>query len=55
MAYLAAGALALAGAAHAATIEHWWNITYATANPDGVSSLFDWRWNRECRADGAAV
>jgi iron transport multicopper oxidase len=37
MVYLAAAALAMAGAAHAATIEHWWNITYATANPDGVS------------------
>jgi ABC-type uncharacterized transport system YnjBCD substrate-binding protein len=23
----------------AATLEHWWNISYAEANPDGVSSL----------------
>lgn len=37
MAYLAAGFAALAGVAQAATVEHWWNITYATANPDGVS------------------
>jgi hypothetical protein len=38
MVFMAAAALAFAGAAHAATVEHWWNITYATANPDGVSS-----------------
>ncbi|WWC68213.1 uncharacterized protein I206_102136 [Kwoniella pini CBS 10737] len=24
------------GLARAATIEHWWNITYTTANPDGL-------------------
>ena len=27
---------ALATAANAAIVEHWWNITYATANPDGL-------------------
>lgn len=26
----------LAQAVSAATIEHWWNISYAVANPDGV-------------------
>lgn len=31
----------LAQAVSAATIEHWWNISYAVANPDGVGiSLF---------------
>jgi hypothetical protein len=29
----------LASAVSAATIEQWWNISYATANPDGVSGL----------------
>ncbi|WWD18251.1 hypothetical protein CI109_102701 [Kwoniella shandongensis] len=29
-------ALALVASVQAATIEHWWNITYATANPDGL-------------------
>lgn len=28
--------LAGAGVAHAARVEYWWNITYATANPDGL-------------------
>jgi hypothetical protein len=27
----------LLGVVNAATIEHWWNISYAEANPDGVS------------------
>ncbi|CDH49287.1 fet3 protein [Lichtheimia corymbifera JMRC:FSU:9682] len=32
------GALLLlaAGVAHAARVEYWWNITYTTANPDGL-------------------
>jgi iron transport multicopper oxidase len=30
-------ALALATTAQSAIVEHWWNISYATANPDGVS------------------
>lgn len=30
-------ALPLLSVAHAAVIEHWWNISYATANPDTVS------------------
>lgn len=29
-----AAALPLLAVAKAATIEHWWNISYATANPD---------------------
>ena len=29
--------LGLAASAQARIVEHWWNITYATANPDGVS------------------
>lgn len=44
---LLASALALAAtAAHAATHEHWWNITYSAANPDGVSrsSFFQLVW-----------
>ncbi len=28
--------LALPLMAQAAVLEHWWNISYATANPDGV-------------------
>lgn len=35
---LYAAALALP-AVQAAVIEHWWNISYATANPDGVSTV----------------
>lgn len=37
---LQAGAMALglAATAQAIIVEHWWNISYATANPDGVSS-----------------
>jgi hypothetical protein len=31
-------ALSVLGLARAALVEQWWNITYATANPDGVSS-----------------
>jgi len=30
-------ALPLAAVAQAKVIEHWWNISYAQANPDGVS------------------
>lgn len=44
---LLASALALAATAtHAATHEHWWNITYSAANPDGVSrsSFFQLVW-----------
>lgn len=33
---LLASIAALAGVANAAVIEHWWNISYATANPDGL-------------------
>lgn len=29
-------ALPLAAVANAAIIEHWWNISYAMANPDGL-------------------
>ncbi|KAI8144831.1 multicopper oxidase-domain-containing protein [Fennellomyces sp. T-0311] len=29
-------ALAAASVANAAIVEHWWNITYTTANPDGL-------------------
>lgn len=35
----AALALALASTAQSAIVEHWWNISYATANPDGVSFI----------------
>lgn len=31
-------AASLAVAAQAKVIEHWWNISYAQANPDGVSN-----------------
>lgn len=30
-------ALPLVTLAQAKVIEHWWNISYAEANPDGVS------------------
>lgn len=30
-------AAALAGRVQAAVVEHWWNITWTDANPDGVS------------------
>lgn len=29
-------ALPLLSVAQAAIVEHWWNISYATANPDGL-------------------
>ncbi|WVQ82538.1 hypothetical protein IAT38_004667 [Cryptococcus sp. DSM 104549] len=35
-ALIATAAISFAATAQAATIEHWWNITYATANPDGL-------------------
>lgn len=31
-----AGLLAAAHTAHAAIVEHWWNITWVDGNPDGV-------------------
>lgn len=34
-------AAALAGRVQAAVVEHWWNITWTDANPDGVSSTSD--------------
>jgi len=46
--------LGLAASAQARIVEHWWNITYATANPDGVSvcrtivALTDARLTRSC-------
>lgn len=39
MVALVACAVVLLGLVDAATIEHWWNISYATANPDGVSDV----------------
>jgi iron transport multicopper oxidase len=37
---LSAPLLALA---NAAVLEHWWNISYATANPDGVGFMSESR------------
>lgn len=37
---LLASTLLLSATAHAAIREHWWNITYTDANPDGVSHSF---------------
>jgi hypothetical protein len=34
-------AAALAGRVQAAVVEHWWNITWTDANPDGVSFTSD--------------
>jgi hypothetical protein len=34
-------AAALAGKVQAAVVEHWWNITWTDANPDGVSFTSD--------------
>jgi hypothetical protein len=36
----AAVLLSILGAAQASVIEHWWNITWVDANPDGVSSTY---------------
>ncbi|KAK8865574.1 hypothetical protein IAR55_000718 [Kwoniella newhampshirensis] len=33
---IALTALTLVASVQAATVEHWWNVTYTTANPDGL-------------------